>query len=292
MKNTLKQLRKRWHNDLFDTLHQLYNMPYIKNMQSYYANQALLNQGTAAMTADYQYYHALHRLLHVRDIDRTAYRLVRLGKAYDGGYVVAEKQDSHLLSDTRIAYSLGICDDVSFDLFQYDHTIDGLPMQCKRFHWRKLGITGGQETAQLKTLETLLKRDGNDNRTGMVLKCDIEGAEWDMLANCSDALLMRFDQIIIEFHDLLRFDQRSLVLHALKKLRKTHQAIHVHLNNNGSVNYSDKLITPDYLEVTFVLKSKIRTLETDLIFPAAEDQPCNPELIDIPLGRWNVQNLQ
>lgn len=56
---------------------------------------------------------------------------IRLGRNFDGGYVMADCFD-----DVEAAYSLGINDDVSWDfdiamrgidVYQYDHTIDALP---------------------------------------------------------------------------------------------------------------------------------------------------------------------
>jgi len=53
------------------------------------------------------------------------------------------------LDDTAAAYSLGINDDVSWDLdiamrgipvYQYDHTIAELPAEHELFNWKKLKI--------------------------------------------------------------------------------------------------------------------------------------------------------
>lgn len=223
---------------------------------------------------------------------------MRLGRSFDGGYTVIKNKADGLLSSSRVAYSLGICDDVSFDLalakrgyevFQYDHTIDALPVNCRRFHWRKTGVTGSSETAQLKSLETILREDGNADRSGMLLKCDIEGAEWDMLADCSEETLRRFDQIVIELHGLLDFAKRQKILRVLKKLTASHQAVHIHGNNNSSVGFCGKLVTPDVLEATLLLKDKYTTCPADIILPCPLDQPCTSSIPEILLGRWNVE---
>ena len=70
----------------------------------------------------------------------------RIGNAGDGGYIMLDD-----FNGIEAAYSLGINDDVSWDLniarlgidiFQYDHTIDKLPEENSRFHWFRTGISG------------------------------------------------------------------------------------------------------------------------------------------------------
>ena len=66
--------------------------------------------------------------------------LLRIGRAYDGGYVMVDDFDN------CVAYSFGISDDVSWDfdiakrgidVYMYDHTIDSLPVYDERFHFFK-----------------------------------------------------------------------------------------------------------------------------------------------------------
>ena len=303
MKTMLKYMRSKMHSDIAETLTtelstglSTETMP-MRSLLSYNANEMLRAQGVAESTADYKFFHSVHRLLNIDSLAGSGCSLVRLGRKFDGGYVVAKNNDSGLLSENRIAYSLGINDDVSFDLmlaklgyevFQYDHTINELPVRNRKFHWRKLGITGGRETDELKKLETVLRMDDNAAQSGMLLKCDIEGFEWEMLDSCTKDTLERFDQIIIEFHGFLRFDRRDMILKVLKKISETHQAVHIHPNNNSSVGYSGLLVNPDVLEATFLLKKKYNTSETDPVLPLQLDQPCNANYADILLGKWNV----
>jgi hypothetical protein len=69
---------------------------------------------------------------------------IRVGRENDGGYVMLDD-----FSGVSAAYSLGIKDDVSWDLqmadrgltiYMYDHTIDALPMSHSRLHWTEAGI--------------------------------------------------------------------------------------------------------------------------------------------------------
>lgn len=102
-----------------------------------YPLRKLLTLENAFITAPREYYEELHELLHLAKINGAA--LVRIGKDNDGGYIMPDDFGS----DDKIAYSFGINDDVSwdkamasrgYDVFMYDHTIDGLPEENPRFH--------------------------------------------------------------------------------------------------------------------------------------------------------------
>src|SRR5262249_60117777 len=76
---------------------------------------------------------------------------------------------------------------------------------------------------------------GDDN---LLLKMDIEGDEWDILDSLDPRQLLRFKQLVIEFHWMEKFvDEawRRRALGALAKLRSEHTSIHVHGNNHGGV---------------------------------------------------------
>ena len=90
---------------------------------------------------------------------------IRVGRDYDGGYTMVNNFKS-----PKIAYSFGICDDVSWDLdmvnkgydvYMYDHTIDALPMNHPSFHYFKLGIGDESTNPQLKSLEDLIIKNGH-----------------------------------------------------------------------------------------------------------------------------------
>lgn len=130
---------------------------------------------------------------------------VRLGRPHDGGYVMLDD-----FGPVRAAYSVGINDDVSWDtamagfgidIFQYDHTIDALPEPNPRFHWQKVGLAPAPADA-MKTLPDLIRENGHENDHDLVLKLDIEGAEWDVLPALPPGCLDQFRQIVIEVHGL------------------------------------------------------------------------------------------
>ena len=201
-----------------------------------------------------------------------------------------------------IAYSFGICDDVSWDtamaehgyeIFMYDPTINGLPATNDRFHFFKQGIAGFEVPNQaLNTLDHFVKVNDHSNCDNMILKMDVEGAEWKFLETVPSDLLNRFDQIVFEFHNLIspkNSAQIEKILAAFKKLNLTHTPIHVHGNNYGAyINIEGFGIFPDTPEITYV-KTENYTFEEDenILLPISLDEPNHPFLPDIPLGYWN-----
>ena len=148
---------------------------------------------------------SLLRLLRPHRLQGT--RKVRLGRHFDGGYVMLD-----LLEGTEAAYSLGINDDVSWDMdvaargvpvFMYDHTIERLPAEHPLFNWKRIGVGGRSDPEKrIETLTELIHENGHDDATNLVLKCDIEGAEWDMYGETSNQVLRKFKQIVTEVHEL------------------------------------------------------------------------------------------
>ena len=241
----------------------------------------------------YCYYKRIHELLELSDVIGES-TLKRIGKKNDGGYVMACP-----MSREKIAYSIGISDDVSwdkamskfgYDIYMYDHTIEGLPEDNNRFHWQKKGITGELENKceDLLSLEEMLSINGHNHLSGMILKMDVEGYEWDVFNNADLDTLNRFDQIVVELHGLLEFENKEKILGALERIASTFFTVHVHANNWGDVDYEGNLVMPTMLEVTFVNKNAWNCRKSEKILPILIDQKCVGKLPEIKLGKWNV----
>lgn len=201
-----------------------------------------------------------------------------------------------------IAYSFGISDDVSWDLdmarrgydiFMYDPTIDALPLSNDKFHFFKEGLLGIEvKEKSLNTLENFIKRNGHENKSNMILKMDVEGAEWSFLSTVSSETLSQFDQILFEFHDMTRPKDQSVMnatLACISKINRTHSLVHLHGNNCGlNLILDDKILFPDSLELTYVKTSNYELVDDENIFlPIPLDTSNNGETSDIPLGYWN-----
>lgn len=217
---------------------------------------------------------------------------IRIGKECDGGYAMLDD-----FGGITAAYSIGICDEVSWDLamaergievFQYDHTIDALPLQHARFHWEKTGL-GASATSQLETLPRLLEKNGHLGRSDLLLKCDIEGCEWEVLDALPPECLRHFKQIVLEIHFLERLtnpDFARLVERAVGMLTADHRVIHVHANNHRPYCIIGGVPLPSVLELTLARAHDVPMEKTEEVFPALLDTPCYRGRADFCLGTF------
>ena len=244
-----------------------------------------------------EYYEALRNRLKIKKI--VGKNFVRLGRESDCGYVMV---DSFNASGGGIAYSFGIGDDVSWDLdmaergydiFMYDPTINGLPQNHECFHFFKEGVLGVKvKEKSMDTLENFIRRNGHENESNMILKMDVEGAEWSFLSTVTAETLNQFDQLLFEFHDMIRPKDMSVMnatLACISKINRTHSLVHLHANNCSSFLLLDeKILIPDALELTYVKTSKYKLVDDENIFlPIPFDRPNNGTDREIPLGYWN-----
>ena len=142
----------------------------------------------------------------LKPFDVVGIKKIRLGRAQDGGYVLLDA-----IQPSQQVFSYGISGEVSFDLalaergnkiFMFDHTIEELPVQHPNFNFVREGISGiGDRDCDLSTLTDHLLRFGN-GANNLILKMDVEGAEWEALGLTQGNILAQFEQVVIEVHDL------------------------------------------------------------------------------------------
>ena len=244
-----------------------------------------------------EYYDWLRSLLKIKKV--VGKNFVRFGKPNDGGYVMV---DNFNAVGGGVAYSFGINNDVSwdtdmaargYDIFMYDPTINALPKTNERFHFFKEGIAGREiNQYALNTLEHFIKVNGHEDKSDMILKMDVEGAEWDFFSTVSSELLSKFDQMVFEFHSLIQAKSQSEMNNTaayLQKINRTHSLVHLHANNYGSFLIADdKILMPDVLELTYVKTSNYELADDEnILLPHSIDEPNNRRASELPLGFWN-----
>lgn len=250
----------------------------------------LLSNDDQKNNAIYSFMVRMRRLFQRKNVEGISY--VRIGRKHDGGYIMADD-----FKGKRIAYSVGIADDVSwdadmaargFDVYMYDHTIEGLPKEDKHFHFCKIGLgnESNNKNPALKTLDQLIAENGHSEERHMILKIDIEGAEWDVLCDLKEETLRQFSQIIFEFHDLIRPEKEKLICTAMEKLNRTHQLVHLHANNFGSYLQLGGIVLPELVEGTYLLKEEYCFCDQKETLPTPLDEPNCVYLPDIFLGAW------
>lgn len=238
-----------------------------------------------------KYCREVRGLLYIYNVD--GYRLVRVGGKHDGGYIMLDDFEK-----VQLAYSCGISNDVTWDkdiadrginVFMYDHTIDSLPMENERFHFFRKGIAEmDKPDALLYSLRTLICENNHGKEKNMILKMDIEGAEWDVFEEIETDILKMFNQIVLELHNMTIMDDASKVKKVLNKLNMTHAVVHVHGNNYGAALSYGQGLMPASLEVTYVNRDvycvrKINKIE----LPIPIDERNCPERDEFYLGKWN-----
>ena len=251
----------------------------------------LMSKKDQEESALYAFMQRVRKLFFRRDV--VGFSMTRIGRAHDGGYVMADD-----FRDKRIAYSIGIADDVSwdadmaargFDVYMYDHTIEALPEEKAGFHFQRTGLGSNMDAGDpaLKTLTELLNENGHSEERGMILKIDIEGAEWAVLRDLEEDTLRRFSQIVFEFHDLVRPEKEEIIFQAMEKLNRTHQLVHLHANNYGTYLQVGGMVLPELLEGTYLLREEYRFEECGERLPSPLDAPNCVYLPDIFLGAWD-----
>jgi hypothetical protein len=129
-----------------------------------------------------------------------------------------------------------------------------------------------------------------ENKT-ILLKMDIEGAEWESLACLVDSDLENIDCLIIEFHELNSTEKLAEKEKVLSLLQKYFTLVHCHQNNCGSYFVDGCYFYPDVLECTFVSKSFLEKYKINLVkrqtkYPSEIDQPNSKEMNDFPIYWW------
>ena len=220
------------------------------------------------------------------------YGKIRIGKDGDGGYIMLDDFEG-----IEAAYSLGIKDDVTWDkeiasrgidIYQYDHTIESLPEQNERFHWFRIGIAG-QPDGNLDTLPNLMRKNGHATSTELILKCDIEGNEWEMLERMTPAELGQFRQIVLETHGwgyLSDAEFSIRIERAIANITVAHRLIHVHANNHAGYAIVGGVPIPAVLELTFARAARYKMIESLETFPTPLDMPCSDARADYQLGNF------
>jgi hypothetical protein len=194
----------------------------------------------------------------LRPVALTNCQFERFGEAHDGGYLMC----GNLLGEVQSAYSYGIagydkwgCDMSSrlkVRLHQYDcfdTTEPACPAGDTVFHSECVGHTTRMEEGRFfDTIANQLARNG-DSTKRVVMKIDVEGAEWDSLLHAPEDVLDRIDQMAVEFHRVPDEKAQAVV----QKLKELFHVAHVHFNNSGCIEGLDPFPSWAY-EVLFVSK--------------------------------------
>ena len=210
----------------------------------------------------------------------------RFGNGHDGGYLMCE----NLLTAIDGAYSYGIegrdewgcaiAGKVDVPVHQYDCFVTTRPA-CQQgrfvFHEECVGDTAVDSAGRVfESLANQVIRNGDAGKR-LVIKMDVEGAEWAALAKVPDDMLAAIDQLVVEFHGV----GEAHHVDTLVKLKRTFVVANVHFNNVTCAPGAAPLPAHVY-EVLFVNRS-LASLDRRGTGPRRAnslDRPNNPRLPD------------
>ena len=215
--------------------------------------------------------------------------LQRVGGALDGAYVMAP------IGLVDGALSIGVGHDVTWDqviaakgipVHMFDPTVGGLPGPVPGGVFHKIGIgstTGMLDGMELRPLDALMMLAGMSDSRELLLKVDVEGAEWSSLCATDFA---PSQQVLLEMHDLSRLQDATSadeVLRTVRSLAATHRPVHVHANNEGAFNRYDGRWFPDVIEVSYVRRDLMEGAAPATSMVVGLDRPSNPRYPDYDL---------
>ena len=215
--------------------------------------------------------------------------LKRFGSRYDGGYLMCE----NLIDGLEAAYSYGVGPNDEWGcevsaryrvpVHQYDCFDPARPV-CETGHFVFHDECIGNRRAIIESrfFDTLANQISGNGDSGkrLIVKIDVEGAEWDALMATSDAVLGRIDQLAMELHG--SHDRRFL--RAVQKLKRTFYVVNLHFNN-----YSCSAETapfPSRAYQVLMVNKRIGVLDMAAGTPAASalNAPDDPQMPDCQLS--------
>lgn len=185
--------------------------------------------------------------------------LERFGEKNDGGYLLC----ANLLGSVRSAYSYGISGydgwgcQVSkrlnvavheYDCFNLDEP--ACPGGRAIFHAECVAAepSTDRDHRVFDTPQHQIEKNGDAGRH-LVVKIDVEGAEWDTLRRAPDSVLESIDQLAVEFHGV---DQEHFAK-VVRRLKRFFYVANLHFNNYSCTPGQDPFPSWAY-EVLFVSK--------------------------------------
>ena len=214
---------------------------------------------------------------------------VRVGLSADGGYVLPDDFDG-----VQGMLSIGVGPDVSFDYalaqkeipsYQYDHTVEKNPIDHELFHFHKQGWAA-ETSGEFVSLEDMLAHNNLSNKKELILKFDVEGAEWDAFSSISVEMLSKFRLIVCELHDFTQLYDASFfakVQDVIMKLTHGHTCVHMHANNYGGISLLQGIAMPRVMEFSFIRNDRDTFSRSFDPIPGPLDIPNNPNEPDYVL---------
>lgn len=221
--------------------------------------------------------------------------LQRIGEPKDGGYLTCETTGT---AAPVAGFSFGIngfdgwgdqyAEKHQIPMYQYDCfnlKVPDCPSHMCHFSPTCVQDGGHYDDSNFQTLAALM--DQNAPGQEVIVKMDVESAEWGSLNMTDDEHLGRIQQLILEFHGLDDSGKHGKFLGVMEKLLRHFRVVHNHGNNCCAPATFGAYIIPRVFEVTFVRKDLTDTMPCASTQPHALDAPNvednHPHLLPVKL---------
>jgi len=143
-----------------------------------------------------------------------------------------------------------------------------------------------------------------DEGKNLLLKMDVEGAEWESLYTCDEEVLRSFDMICLEMHEMQRLydgevkciqnlnrvsplerHEAQIRYEVMKKLSDNFYMFHAHANNGFPIQDVGEYKVSPIAEVSFVRKDLVEATPVDWVY-TCHDATNNHNLPEIMLNFW------
>ena len=128
-----------------------------------------------------------------------------------------------------------------------------------------------------------IKENNHENETNMILKMDIEGAEYDCVYKNIDLVEKHFSQVSIEVHDVHKYEKTKLQQDFWREILERYNIYHIHGNVYGPMQDG----IPDCLEISFLRKDFKVEEKEDAVYPIdGLDFSNSPNMPDYRMSWW------
>lgn len=220
-------------------------------------------------------------LLELENLTYTCRNATRVGGPHDGGYVVCEDAPWRAAGGcVLLGYGIGrrdgfeaeVSDKWGCAVQEFDPTVGTSPgskAHPSMIHFHREGVSGAPGVlpiGKVDSLERQLDRFGPTPGRGeeLLVKMDVEGAEWSVLNSTPDSVLGRVDQLVMELH-LYGEDGPYGTLGGatalLRRLKSLFYLYEVHFNNchvcRRPLPGAEGYFVPAAVELSLVRKTRI-----------------------------------
>ncbi|MEO5349585.1 MAG: FkbM family methyltransferase [Magnetococcus sp. YQC-3] len=253
-------------------------------IESNFAKELLDNKVETLDNYDQAFMYRLLNVFKKLKKQDSKYQKIRVGATFSGGYAIPNDLDG-----IEAVISIGIDNDVSFDryfadrgldCYQYDPTIDKLPYEHEKFHFNKVGL-GPIDTIEngieFINLNSIIDKNNLNECNNLLLKIDIEGAEWEAFNVLHHADLLRYRIIVMELHWLTKLCTMSPHFEMVEKIMNmitlNHTCVHNYAPTWGQILIEQGVLIQDGYEVTFLRNDRSNFSPSIEPTPSALDNP-------------------